>query len=209
MLPWNPMSSFMTLSNPMHIEIQKSNKTPKATEATSYPALMARHSTYDVLVDGKRWGWFERYYHGPQGNSYQMRQVGGYAVRDETFRKSLTVYGDKMTARLMMDRPWHRPEISIEERLRIAAQYAVSKRLLRDPADIDEEAAARRDAIERQLRAEKAKQREADMGAGMDIADKCYPQLDDGYREHLEKLKLASLIADQIEQARRGGSDHD
>jgi hypothetical protein len=170
----------------MNIEIQKS-KTPQAV---------------DVLVDGKRWGWFERYSHGPQGNSYQMRQVGGYTVREEGVRRSLTVHGDKMTQRLTIDRPWHRPEISIEQRLLIAAQYAVSKSLLKNPIEIDAEARAKREAIEREERAQKAKQRVADMATGMGIADACYPQLDDGYREHLNKLRLASLIADAIEQAR-------
>jgi hypothetical protein len=156
----------------------------------------------DVLVDGKRWGWFDRYSHGPQGNSFVLHQQGGYIVHDEGGRQGLKVYGDRLTERLTIDRPWHRPEISIEERLRIAAQYAAVKGLLRDPIDIDAEVNAKREAVEREHRARRAKQREHDMAIGMDIADKCYPQLDDGYREHLEKLRLASSIADALERER-------
>jgi hypothetical protein len=156
-----------------------------------------------VLVDDEQWGQFEMQNHGPQGNSYVLFQKGsGHNVRDIGVRQSLKVYGDKLTKRITYDRPWHRMELPLEERLQVAAKYAVEKDLLRHPDVVRAEFNVRHEEMLREQRAQEALRLEKDMGVGMLIADECFPVSESPYVDHLRKLKLAKMIADAIEKGR-------
>ena len=161
-----------------------------------------KRGTVNVIVEGVAWGRFEMFNHGPQGNSYVLYQNGASGVREPGFKQSLKVYGDKLTQRLVMDRPWHRSEISVEERMQIAAEYAVGKDLLRDPKAVQAERDEKMEAYQRERRAEEANRRTLDMGVGMQIADECYPITGDHWGDEFAKQKLASRIADAIEKGR-------
>jgi len=156
----------------------------------------------EVTVDGVAWGRFEMFNHGPQGNSYILFQNGGCGVREPEARQSLKVYGDKLTKRLVLAKPWHRSDITVEQRIKIAAEYAVEKGLLRHPDAVKAERDEQYEAQARTRRAEVANQRTLDTGVGMQIADECMPSTGDAYTDELAKLKLASRIADAIEKGR-------
>ena len=161
-----------------------------------------RTGTRLVMVDDEEWGQFEAHWHGPQGNSYTLHDCTGSAVRDQETRQTLRVHGDKLTARLTLERPWHRPDLTIEQRLLEAAEYAILKQWLDNP--VLRRARQHADWLnaKRKREAEEEQERRRDVGVGMRIANEVFPTLGDQCIHVSTKMELAEKIADAIKKGR-------
>ena len=153
-----------------------------------------------VMVDGKQWGEFEMAGHGPRGNSFTLRQCYGTTVyMDDKEKKSVKVYGDKMTHRFDYGAPWQVEGTTVEQRLLAAAQFAVEKKRLIDPDEVRAKNVASNLAWRRELDAQREEARVRDVQVGMQIMEKFFPG---SGVDAMARMKVAEAIADAIEKGR-------